>query len=214
MSCWRGARCGSATLAERVGITPQNLSVLKTGRARAIRFSTLEKLCEALECQPRRSARISRRCGACAPRPMKKSSSSRPRVAELARETRRHSRRCRRRRCTDGAEHAREAHGAESGASAAPARAASPFKTFASRRCASGRSRLRVRSTAKQRPGRTSASSMSPMFGRFVVKMIFRPSARTTPSATQRNGAACRCRRSAASGGDRRPLRRARRGCP
>jgi putative transcriptional regulator len=39
-------------LAERVGITPQNLSVLKTGRARAIRFSTLEKLCEALDCQP------------------------------------------------------------------------------------------------------------------------------------------------------------------
>jgi putative transcriptional regulator len=34
-------------LAERVGITPQNLSVLKTGR-----FSTLEKLCEVLECQP------------------------------------------------------------------------------------------------------------------------------------------------------------------
>jgi putative transcriptional regulator len=40
------------TLAETVGITPQNLSVLKTGRAKAIRFSTLEKLCEALECQP------------------------------------------------------------------------------------------------------------------------------------------------------------------
>ena len=39
-------------LADRVGITPQNLSVLKTGRAKAIRFSTLEKLCEALECQP------------------------------------------------------------------------------------------------------------------------------------------------------------------
>jgi len=39
-------------LAERVGITPQNLSVLKTGKARAIRFSTLEKLCEVLECQP------------------------------------------------------------------------------------------------------------------------------------------------------------------
>jgi putative transcriptional regulator len=39
-------------LADRVGITPQNLSVLKTGRARAIRFSTLEKLCEILECQP------------------------------------------------------------------------------------------------------------------------------------------------------------------
>jgi putative transcriptional regulator len=40
------------TVAERVGITPQNLSVLKTGRARAIRFSTLDKLCEILECQP------------------------------------------------------------------------------------------------------------------------------------------------------------------
>lgn len=39
-------------LAERVGITPQNLSVLKTGRAKAIRFGTLEKLCEALDCQP------------------------------------------------------------------------------------------------------------------------------------------------------------------
>ena len=39
-------------LAERVGITAQNLSVLKTGRARAVRFSTLEKLCEVLECQP------------------------------------------------------------------------------------------------------------------------------------------------------------------
>jgi putative transcriptional regulator len=40
------------TLAERVGITPQNLSVLKTGRAKAVRFSTLERLCEVLECQP------------------------------------------------------------------------------------------------------------------------------------------------------------------
>lgn len=40
------------TLAEKVGITPQNLSVLKTGRAKAIRFSTLEQLCEALDCQP------------------------------------------------------------------------------------------------------------------------------------------------------------------
>ena len=39
-------------LAERVGITAQNLSVLKTGRAKAIRFSTLEKLCEVLDCQP------------------------------------------------------------------------------------------------------------------------------------------------------------------
>jgi putative transcriptional regulator len=40
------------TLAELVGITPQNLSVLKAGHARAIRFSTLERLCEALDCQP------------------------------------------------------------------------------------------------------------------------------------------------------------------
>lgn len=40
------------TLAEKVGITPQNLSVLKTGRAKAIRFGTLESLCEALDCQP------------------------------------------------------------------------------------------------------------------------------------------------------------------
>jgi putative transcriptional regulator len=39
-------------VAEKVGITAQNLSILKTGRARAIRFSTLEKLCEVLECQP------------------------------------------------------------------------------------------------------------------------------------------------------------------
>ncbi|HXE08729.1 MAG TPA: helix-turn-helix transcriptional regulator [Acidobacteriaceae bacterium] len=40
------------TLAELVGITPQNLSVLKTGRAKAIRFSTLERICEVLECEP------------------------------------------------------------------------------------------------------------------------------------------------------------------
>ena len=40
------------TLAELVGITPQNLSVLKTGKAKAIRFDTLEKLCEVLDCQP------------------------------------------------------------------------------------------------------------------------------------------------------------------
>ena len=39
-------------LAERVGITPANLAVLKNGRAKAVRFSTLEALCEALECQP------------------------------------------------------------------------------------------------------------------------------------------------------------------
>lgn len=39
-------------LAEAVGITPQNLSILKTGRARAIRFSTLEAICRTLKCQP------------------------------------------------------------------------------------------------------------------------------------------------------------------
>ena len=39
-------------LAEAVDITPQNLSVLKTGKARAIRFSTLEAICEHLQCQP------------------------------------------------------------------------------------------------------------------------------------------------------------------
>ncbi|MFQ5702745.1 MAG: helix-turn-helix domain-containing protein [Gemmatimonadales bacterium] len=39
-------------LSHLVGISVQNLSVLKTGKARAIRFSTLEKLCQALECAP------------------------------------------------------------------------------------------------------------------------------------------------------------------
>ena len=39
-------------LAERVGITLANLSILKTGKAKAIRFSTLEAICDALECQP------------------------------------------------------------------------------------------------------------------------------------------------------------------
>ena len=39
-------------LADRVGITLANLSVLKTGKAKAIRFSTLEAICEALDCQP------------------------------------------------------------------------------------------------------------------------------------------------------------------
>ena len=39
-------------LAELVGITPQNLSVLKSGRAKAIRFSTLEEICKHLQCQP------------------------------------------------------------------------------------------------------------------------------------------------------------------
>ena len=39
-------------LAEKVGITLPNLSILKTGKAKAVKFSTLIKLCQALECQP------------------------------------------------------------------------------------------------------------------------------------------------------------------
>ena len=39
-------------LSERVDITPANLSILKTGKARAIRFSTLESICKILRCQP------------------------------------------------------------------------------------------------------------------------------------------------------------------
>lgn len=39
-------------LAERVDVTPPNLSILKTGKAKAIRFSTLEALCRELDCQP------------------------------------------------------------------------------------------------------------------------------------------------------------------
>lgn len=42
----------SNELAEQIGITTANLSILKTGKARAIRFSTLEAICEILECQP------------------------------------------------------------------------------------------------------------------------------------------------------------------
>ena len=40
------------TLAELVGITPANIAVLKNGRAKAVRFTTLEALCAALDCQP------------------------------------------------------------------------------------------------------------------------------------------------------------------
>lgn len=39
-------------LSEKVGVTISNLSILKTGKAKAIRFSTLEAICEALDCQP------------------------------------------------------------------------------------------------------------------------------------------------------------------
>lgn len=44
-------RMGVGELAERIGITPANLAVLKNGRARAVRFTTLEALCDVLECQ-------------------------------------------------------------------------------------------------------------------------------------------------------------------
>lgn len=42
----------SGELAKRIGITPANLSILKTGKAKAIRFSTLEAICRELDCQP------------------------------------------------------------------------------------------------------------------------------------------------------------------
>ena len=42
----------SKVLAQKLGITEANLSILKTGKAKAIRFSTLEAICEILECQP------------------------------------------------------------------------------------------------------------------------------------------------------------------
>lgn len=45
-------KIGLGELAEKVGITNANLSILKNNKAKAIRFSTLEKICEILECQP------------------------------------------------------------------------------------------------------------------------------------------------------------------
>ena len=45
-------KMSSGELAERVGITQANLSILKTGKAKAVRFSTLESICKALNCQP------------------------------------------------------------------------------------------------------------------------------------------------------------------
>ena len=45
-------KMSSGELAEKVGITQANLSILKTGKAKAVRFSTLESICEALNCQP------------------------------------------------------------------------------------------------------------------------------------------------------------------
>jgi len=43
---------GLMELAEKIDLTPANLSILKTGKARAVRFSTLEEICKALNCQP------------------------------------------------------------------------------------------------------------------------------------------------------------------
>ncbi|MFA6199717.1 MAG: helix-turn-helix transcriptional regulator [Bacteroidales bacterium] len=45
-------KIGLGELAQKVDLTPANLSILKTGKAKAIRFSTLEAICNALECQP------------------------------------------------------------------------------------------------------------------------------------------------------------------
>lgn len=45
-------KMSSTVLAERIGITPVNLSILKTGKAKAIRFSTLNAICQELNCQP------------------------------------------------------------------------------------------------------------------------------------------------------------------
>lgn len=42
----------SKELAERIGITEQNVSLLKSGKVRGVRFDTLERICEALKCQP------------------------------------------------------------------------------------------------------------------------------------------------------------------
>lgn len=45
-------KMSSGELAAKIGITPANLSILKTGKAKAIRFSTLEAICDVLDCQP------------------------------------------------------------------------------------------------------------------------------------------------------------------
>ena len=45
-------KMGLGELAEHIHITPANLSILKTGKARAVRFSTLESICRVLDCQP------------------------------------------------------------------------------------------------------------------------------------------------------------------
>ena len=44
-------KMSSGELAERIGISPTNLSILKTGKAKAVRFTTLDAICKALDCQ-------------------------------------------------------------------------------------------------------------------------------------------------------------------
>ncbi len=45
-------KMSSGELAEKIGITPANLSILKTGKAKAVRLTTMDALCKALDCQP------------------------------------------------------------------------------------------------------------------------------------------------------------------
>lgn len=54
-------KISSSELAEKVGITMANLSILKNNKGKAIRFSTLDAICKALDCQPRRYFRIYKR---------------------------------------------------------------------------------------------------------------------------------------------------------
>ena len=58
-------KMSSLELAERIGITPANLSILKTGKAKAVRFSTLDAICQALDCHagPHRVRRHRRGAG-------------------------------------------------------------------------------------------------------------------------------------------------------
>ena len=50
--CMAKRKISAGDLAEKVGITPANLSILKNNKAKAIRFSTLDEICRALGCQP------------------------------------------------------------------------------------------------------------------------------------------------------------------
>ena len=51
-------KVSSSELSEKIGISMANLSILKTNKGKAIRFSTLDAICKALDCQPRRYSRI------------------------------------------------------------------------------------------------------------------------------------------------------------